>query len=42
MWALRPQVHPYMGIMPGLKAFIVAVFGGIGLIQARNWRPLAL
>ena len=33
MWALRyPQVHPYMGIMPGLKAFIAAVFGGIGII----------
>ena len=32
--ALRyPQVHPYMGIMPGLKAFIAAVFGGIGSIQ---------
>ncbi len=34
MWALRyPQVHPDMGIMPGLKAFIAAVFGGIGSIQ---------
>jgi branched-chain amino acid transport system permease protein len=34
MWALRyPQVHPYMGILPGLKAFIAAVFGGIGSIQ---------
>ena len=34
MWALRyPQVHPYMGIMPGLKAFIAAVFGGIGSVQ---------
>ena len=34
MWALRyPQVHPYLGIMPGLKAFIAAVFGGIGSIQ---------
>ena len=33
VWALRyPQVHPYMGIMPGLKAFIAAVFGGIGSI----------
>ncbi len=27
-----PQVEPYMGIMPGLKAFIAAVFGGIGSI----------
>lgn len=34
MWALRyPQVHPYMGVMPGLKAFIAAVFGGIGSIE---------
>ncbi|MDD6181707.1 MAG: branched-chain amino acid ABC transporter permease [Desulfovibrionaceae bacterium] len=33
MWALRyPQIHPYMGIMPGLKAFVAAVFGGIGSI----------
>ncbi len=28
-----PQIHPYMGIMPGLKAFIAAVFGGIGIIS---------
>ncbi len=34
MWALRyPQVHPYMGIIPGLKAFVAAVVGGIGSIQ---------
>lgn len=34
MWALRyPQIHPYMGIMPGFKAFIAAVAGGIGSIQ---------
>ncbi len=34
MWALRyPQIHPYMGVFPGLKAFIAAVFGGIGSIQ---------
>ena len=34
MWALRyPQINPYMGVMPGLKAFIAAVFGGIGSIQ---------
>ncbi len=33
MWAIRfPQINPYMGIMPGLKAFIAAVFGGIGNI----------
>ncbi len=34
MWALRyPQVHPYMGMLPGFKAFIAAVFGGIGSIR---------
>ena len=27
-----PQIEPYMGMMPGLKAFIAAVFGGIGSI----------
>jgi branched-chain amino acid transport system permease protein len=31
LWALKyPQVNPLMGIMPGLKAFIAAVLGGIG------------
>lgn len=34
MWALRyPQIHPFMGVFPGLKAFIAAVFGGIGSIK---------
>ncbi len=34
MWALRyPQIHPYMGVVPGFKAFIAAVFGGIGSIH---------
>ncbi len=33
MWALRyPQIQPYMGVFPGMKAFIAAVFGGIGSI----------
>ena len=27
-----PQVEPYMGMMPGLKAFVAAVVGGIGSI----------
>jgi branched-chain amino acid transport system permease protein len=27
-----PQLNPYMGIMPGLKAFVAAVFGGIGSV----------
>lgn len=26
------QVYPTMGIMPGLKAFVAAVLGGIGLM----------
>ncbi len=26
------QVEPYMGMMPGLKAFVAAVLGGIGII----------
>ena len=33
MWALRyPQLQPVMGAIPGFKAFIAAVFGGIGSI----------
>ncbi|GHV26796.1 branched-chain amino acid ABC transporter permease [Synergistales bacterium] len=33
LWALRyPRVEPFMGIMPGFKAFIAAVFGGIGSV----------
>ena len=27
-----PQVSPYTGAMPGIKAFVAAVFGGIGSI----------
>lgn len=27
-----PNINPYMGMLPGLKAFIAAVFGGIGSI----------
>ena len=43
MWALRyPQVHPYMGVMPGLKAFIAAVFGGIGSIEGAVLGGVAL
>ena len=34
MWALRyPQLQPVMGSIPGFKAFIAAVLGGIGSIQ---------
>jgi branched-chain amino acid transport system permease protein len=27
-----PQINPFMGIMPGLKAFVAAVLGGIGIV----------
>lgn len=27
-----PQINPYTGAMPGIKAFVAAVFGGIGSI----------
>ncbi|RKY00822.1 MAG: branched-chain amino acid ABC transporter permease [Spirochaetes bacterium] len=31
MWAMKyPQVNPFIGIIPGLKAFVAAVLGGIG------------
>lgn len=31
LWAMKyPQVNPFMGVLPGLKAFIAAVLGGIG------------
>lgn len=34
LWAMKyPQVQPYMGFTPGLKAFIAAVIGGIGSVQ---------
>jgi branched-chain amino acid transport system permease protein len=33
LWALKyPQIFPVMGMIPGLKAFIAAVVGGIGNI----------
>jgi len=33
MWGLKfPQLYPLMGVMPGIKAFIGAVLGGIGSI----------
>ncbi|MES2201715.1 MAG: branched-chain amino acid ABC transporter permease [candidate division FCPU426 bacterium] len=28
-----PQVSPFMGVMPGLKAFVAAVLGGIGNLR---------
>jgi branched-chain amino acid transport system permease protein len=30
-WAMKyPQINPLMGVLPGLKAFVAAVLGGIG------------
>jgi branched-chain amino acid transport system permease protein len=43
MWALRyPRVEPLMGVMPGFKAFIAAVFGGIGSIPGAMLGGLSL
>lgn len=43
MWALRyPQLQPIMGVIPGFKAFIAAVFGGIGSIQGAVIGGMAL
>lgn len=34
MWGLKfPQIVPLLGVMPGLKAFIAAVIGGIGNVK---------
>jgi branched-chain amino acid transport system permease protein len=34
LWAMKyPQINPLMGIMPGLKAFVAAVLGGIGNVM---------
>ena len=32
MCSSYPQISPYTGSMPGIKAFVAAVFGGIGSI----------
>jgi branched-chain amino acid transport system permease protein len=43
LWALRyPRVEPLMGMMPGVKAFIAAVFGGIGSIPGAVIGGMAL
>jgi branched-chain amino acid transport system permease protein len=43
MWALRyPRVEPLMGVMPGFKAFIAAVFGGIGSVPGAMLGGLSL
>lgn len=37
-----PQVQPFMGAMPGLKAFIAAVLGGIGVIPGAMFGGMLL
>ncbi len=33
MWCMKyPAIEPFMGVIPGLKAFVAAVLGGIGSI----------
>ena len=33
MWGMKyPEINPFIGVLPGLKAFIAAVIGGIGNI----------
>jgi len=29
----RPSINPLLGLLPGIKAFVAAVFGGIGNVQ---------
>jgi branched-chain amino acid transport system permease protein len=38
----RPSIDPIMGLMPGLKAFVAAVFGGIGNVPGAMVGGLAL
>ena len=37
-----PSITPYMGVMPGLKAFVAAVLGGIGSIPGAFLEELLL
>lgn len=37
-----PQIHPYVGFIPGLKAFIAAVLGGIGSIPGAMFGGIIL
>ena len=39
---LYSSIDPYMGIMPGLKAFVAAVLGGIGIIPGALWGGLIM
>jgi branched-chain amino acid transport system permease protein len=38
----RPRIDPIMGLMPGLKAFVAAGFGGIGSVPGAMLGGLAL
>ncbi len=38
----NPKIEPYMGILPGLKAFVAAVLGGIGNIPGAVLGGLAM
>ena len=43
MWGLKyPQLQPLMGVIPGLKAFIAAILGGIGSIPGAMIGGLSL
>lgn len=35
-------IEPFMGVMPGLKAFVAAVLGGIGVIPGAMWGGIIL
>ncbi len=39
---LYPRLEPAMGVMPGLKAFVAAVLGGIGVIPGAMFGGIAM
>lgn len=39
---LYPKLEPAMGVMPGLKAFVAAVLGGIGVIPGAMFGGIAM